>query len=207
MERVKAYDYYVIISVERYKTTSSSQLVLSHLFFFSQVEGWLRREEAAVVSCQLRGGDQSISGRAWQNCEDQTSPPPPNWDSIPLPGLPLHICVFRVILVHLHPPQEVFLHCHRDACVMWIMISALFLTLLFSVEQEMTENSPLGDLLRGSVDVSSCQIGEWPLHFLFESVLHGCRAGSHLATGQPPSALYLCPSCFYCKRTHSHHFV
>lgn len=74
MERVKAYDYYVIISVERYKTTSSSQLVLSHLFFFSQVEGWLRREEAAVVSCQLRGGDQSISGRAWQNCEDQTPP-------------------------------------------------------------------------------------------------------------------------------------
>ncbi|CAF91447.1 unnamed protein product, partial [Tetraodon nigroviridis] len=28
---------------------------------------------------------------------------------------------------------------------------------------EMTENSPLGDLLRGSVDVSSCQIGKQPL--------------------------------------------
>lgn len=35
-------------------------------------------------------------------------------------------------------------------------------------KQEMTENSPLGDLLRGSVDVSSCQIGERPLRFLFE---------------------------------------
>ncbi|TNM86993.1 hypothetical protein fugu_007223 [Takifugu bimaculatus] len=33
---------------------------------------------------------------------------------------------------------------------------------------EMTENSPLGDLLRGSVDVSSCQIGERPLRFLFD---------------------------------------
>lgn len=28
------------------------------------------------------------------------------------------------------------------------------------VEQDMTENSPLGDLLRGSVDLSSCQIGK-----------------------------------------------
>uniref|UniRef100_A0A7N6BRH9 1-phosphatidylinositol 4,5-bisphosphate phosphodiesterase gamma n=1 Tax=Anabas testudineus TaxID=64144 RepID=A0A7N6BRH9_ANATE len=36
--------------------------------------------------------------------------------------------------------------------------------------QEVTENSPLGDLLRGSVDLSSCQIGERPLHFLFKSV-------------------------------------
>lgn len=67
---------------------------------------------------------------------------------------------------------------------MWIMNSALFLIPFFSVKQEMTENSPLGDLLRGSVDVSSCQIGEWSLHFLFESVLHGCRADSHLGMGQ-----------------------
>lgn len=35
----------------------------------------------------------------------------------------------------------------------------------------MTENSPLGDLLRGSVDVSSCQIGEQSLHFLFAQAL------------------------------------
>lgn len=54
---------------------------------------------------------------------------------------------------------------------MWIMNSDLFLIFFFSVKQEMTENSPLGDLLRGSVDVSSCQIGEWSLHFLFEYVL------------------------------------
>uniref|UniRef100_A0A8C9XGT1 Phosphoinositide phospholipase C n=1 Tax=Sander lucioperca TaxID=283035 RepID=A0A8C9XGT1_SANLU len=33
-------------------------------------------------------------------------------------------------------------------------------------DRTMTENSPLGDLLRGSMDVSSCQIGKWPLHFL-----------------------------------------
>uniref|UniRef100_A0A3Q1HQV0 1-phosphatidylinositol 4,5-bisphosphate phosphodiesterase gamma n=1 Tax=Anabas testudineus TaxID=64144 RepID=A0A3Q1HQV0_ANATE len=38
--------------------------------------------------------------------------------------------------------------------------------------QEVTENSPLGDLLRGSVDLSSCQIGERPLHFLFNSRPH-----------------------------------
>uniref|UniRef100_A0A8D3EFV0 1-phosphatidylinositol 4,5-bisphosphate phosphodiesterase gamma n=1 Tax=Scophthalmus maximus TaxID=52904 RepID=A0A8D3EFV0_SCOMX len=38
-------------------------------------------------------------------------------------------------------------------------------------DRTITENSPLGDLLRGSVDVSSCQIGEWPLHFLFASRL------------------------------------
>uniref|UniRef100_A0A667ZVV2 Phosphoinositide phospholipase C n=1 Tax=Myripristis murdjan TaxID=586833 RepID=A0A667ZVV2_9TELE len=38
-------------------------------------------------------------------------------------------------------------------------------------DRAMTENSPLGDLLRGSVDVSSCQIGEWPCPFLFCSVL------------------------------------
>lgn len=57
------------------------------------------------------------------------------------------------------------------------MNSALFPILFFSIKQEMTENSPLGDLLRGSVDVSSCQIGEWSLHFLFEYVLH-------LGTGQ-----------------------
>uniref|UniRef100_A0A668ADR9 1-phosphatidylinositol 4,5-bisphosphate phosphodiesterase gamma n=1 Tax=Myripristis murdjan TaxID=586833 RepID=A0A668ADR9_9TELE len=44
--------------------------------------------------------------------------------------------------------------------------------------QEMTENSPLGDLLRGSVDVSSCQIGEWPCPFLFCSVLQACRGMS-----------------------------
>lgn len=56
----------------------------------------------------------------------------------------------------------------------------------------MTENSPLGDLLRGSVDMSSCQIGECPLHFLYSSVLQGCRAGSHLATGQPPFLAVLC---------------
>lgn len=35
-------------------------------------------------------------------------------------------------------------------------------------EQETTENSPLGDLLRGSLDVSSCQIGKQPLWFLFD---------------------------------------
>uniref|UniRef100_A0A673AKN7 Phosphoinositide phospholipase C n=1 Tax=Sphaeramia orbicularis TaxID=375764 RepID=A0A673AKN7_9TELE len=44
-------------------------------------------------------------------------------------------------------------------------------------DRTMTENSPLGDLLRGSVDVSSCQIGEWPLHFLSYSELQGCTTG------------------------------
>lgn len=83
------------------------------------------------------------------------------------------------------------------------MISALFLILLFSVEQEMTENSPLGDLLRGSVDVSSCQIGEWPLHFLFESVLHGCRAGSHLATGQPPFLHFISALLVFIAKGHT----
>lgn len=39
-------------------------------------------------------------------------------------------------------------------------------------KQEMTENSPLGDLLRGSVDVSSCQIGKQPLRFLFDLTLY-----------------------------------
>lgn len=79
--------------------------------------------------------------------------------------------------------------CDRDMYVIWIMA---FLILLFSVKQEMTENSPLGDLLRGSVDVSSCQIGERPLHFLSDSLLQNCGAGCHLATGHPHSLAITC---------------
>lgn len=36
------------------------------------MERWQWRKEAVVVSCQLCGGDQPRSTRAWQICEDQT---------------------------------------------------------------------------------------------------------------------------------------
>ena len=112
-----------------------------------------------MVSRKLCGGDQSIGGGARQNCEGQTA-------------TTSNLYIKKVKLGHLHPSWEVWVHCNRDIYLMWIMT---FLILLFSVKQEMTENSPLGDLLRGSVDVSSCQIGERPLHFLSDSVLSPCH--------------------------------
>ncbi len=50
-------------------------------------------------------------------------------------------------------------------CVVSEALWALVFTLVLA--QQATENSPLGDLLRGSVDVSSCQIGEYVCVFLF----------------------------------------
>ncbi len=53
-------------------------------------------------------------------------------------------------------------------CVVCVVSEALWAPVFTLVlAQQATENSPLGDLLRGSVDVSSCQIGEYVCVFLF----------------------------------------
>ncbi|KAL0158939.1 hypothetical protein M9458_047015, partial [Cirrhinus mrigala] len=45
-----------------------------------------------------------------------------------------------------------------DRSALWAPTFTPVLSLLSTCAQQATENSPLGDLLRGSVDVSSCQI-------------------------------------------------
>ncbi len=98
-----------------------------------------------------------------------------------------------------------FVHFDRVTYVIWIMTPKLTSTssliLFFSVKQEMTENSPLGDLLRGSVDVSSCHIGKRPLHFLFGSAagLQRWQSPCHRASsfcGCHRRAQNLCHLCF-----------
>lgn len=64
VERVKVYDAgwdSVIISTQCWLEFNAIVFYKYIFYFLSQVEGRLWREEADVVSCQLCGGDQSIS--------------------------------------------------------------------------------------------------------------------------------------------------